>query len=331
MRELLEADPGQFKEAVEAGQPVVFRGIVSGWPAVRAGLRSPDALRSYLARFDRGAPVEAFVAHPEVGGRFFYDETMRGFNFQRVRAPLADVTARIAADASAEPKIGIYVGSTPVAQLLPGFEAENDLSLVRGKPTEPRMWLGNQSVVAPHFDESNNVACVVAGRRRFTLFPPDQVSNLYVGPIDITVAGQPASMVDVRAPDFEAFPRFRDALAVASVAELEAGDAIYIPALWWHHVEALDTFNVLVNYWWQDSPPDAGSPFACLGHGLLTIAHLPKPQRDAWRALFDHYVFRRDGDPAAHIPEPARGVLGETSAPLRRMMKDFLRRAIGPG
>src|SRR3546814_4100254 len=65
----------------------------------------------------------------------------------------------------------------------------------------PRVWIGNATHVSTHYDVSSNLACVVAGRRRFTLFPPDQIANLYVGPLDVTMAGQPASMVDLAAPD----------------------------------------------------------------------------------------------------------------------------------
>ena len=42
---------------------------------------------------------------------------------------------------------------------------------------------------------------MVAGRRRFTLFPPEQVANLYIGPLDLTPAGQPVSLVDQAQPD----------------------------------------------------------------------------------------------------------------------------------
>ena len=37
------------------------------------------------------------------------------------------------------------------------------------------------------------------------------------------------------------------------VADLEPGDAIYIPALWWHAVQATGELNVLVNYWWNEA------------------------------------------------------------------------------
>ena len=118
---------------------------------------------------------------------------------------------------------------------------------------KPRLWIGNAAKVATHNDPIENVAVVAAGRRRFTLFPPSAEPDLYMGPHDPTPAGARISMVHVTAPDFERFPRFASALEVAQVAELLPGDAIFIPRDWYHHVEALDRFNVLVNYWWDSS------------------------------------------------------------------------------
>ncbi|HEY7005367.1 MAG TPA: cupin-like domain-containing protein [Sphingomicrobium sp.] len=182
--------------------------------------------------------------------------------------------------------------------------------------------------MAPHYDEADNIACVVGGRRRFILFPTEQVQNLYVGPLDRTIAGQPISMVDLDAPDYERFPKFREAERHALVADLEPGDGIYIPALWWHAVQAKGELNALVNYWWTDHAMDAGSPMHALGHGLLTISHLPEHKRQAWRILFDHYVFKTKGEPADHIPEHARGIIGRSTPELRRMIKQFLMRAL---
>jgi hypothetical protein len=190
------------------------------------------------------------------------------------------------------------------------------------------MWIGNRSRVAPQFDETENVACVVAGRRRFVLFPPEQVENLYIGPLDLTMAGQPASMVDLSQPDFDRHPRFRRALEHAYVADLEPGDAIYIPALWWHGVEALGEFNILVNYWWGDAAPDAGSPYACLAHAIMTMNELPEPTRGAWRALFDHFVFQHSRNVAEHLPADRRGIMEPQSPQLRSRIRQFLLRVL---
>lgn len=323
-----EQDPAEFDRITQQARPAIFRGLVSHWPAVASGRSSPEQFRSYLLQFDVGMPVEAYVAPADVGGRFFYADDMNGFNFERGFLRLADATALMIGENRKQQKKGVYAGSVLIKQVIPGFERDNDLPLLAGKPAEARIWLGNETTVAAHWDSTNNVACVIAGRRRFTLFPPDQVRNLYVGPIDRTISGPPTSMVDLRDPDFEKFPRFREALDAAMSSELGPGDAIYIPPLWWHQVEALSPFNTLVNYWWQDGPADAGSALASIAHGILTISALPQSQRDAWRELYDYYVFRRHGDPAAHIPVHARGALSETSPAIRRGIKEFLVRML---
>jgi hypothetical protein len=165
------------------------------------------------------------------------------------------------------------------------------------------------------------------------MFPPDQIKNLYVGPLDLTPAGQPISLVDVRNPDLARFPRFAEAAAVAEVAELEAGDAVYIPALWWHHVEALEDFNVLVNYWWRDVPDYFESPSNSLLHCLLTIKSLPPVQRRNWQAMFEYLIFQSEGAALEHLPPQTQGLFGDlTQAKADRirsiLLKNLSRKAL---
>lgn len=317
------------EEIVPQYRPVVLKGLIDVWPVVEAAKRSATDAFEYVARFDRGASVDAFVGPPEIGGRYFYNSGMTGFNFEKKRGRLSDVLGYILKAAEAPDAPTVYVGSVPTQDVVPGFGGANTLRLLGPKNAVQRIWIGNRSVVSTHFDVSDNIACVVAGRRRFTLFPPDQVGNLYVGPLDFTMAGQPASMVSLRDPDYERFPRFREAVAAAQVADLEPGDAIYIPELWWHNVEALDPLNILINYWWRDVPRDAGSPFEALAHGILTVAPLHPPLRQAWATMFDHYVFRAGGDPAEHLAAEHRGILGAPTSQLRAKFKQFLLAMIG--
>jgi Cupin-like domain len=320
-------DLKRFKSEIETRhEPAVLRGLVADWPAVQASLRSTAAFVEYLRSRDNGARVRAFLGEPAIRGRYFYSPNVDGFNFAVAETTISSLLKTLLDPA--ENKRSIYMGSTGTSHMLPRFLAESPMPLVDPSKTEPRIWIGNDSRVAPHYDESDNIACVVAGRRRFILFPTEQIDNLYVGPIDRTIAGQPISMVDLEAPDYERFPKFREAERHAVVADLEPGDAIYIPALWWHAVQATGEINALVNYWWTDHPLDAGSPMHALGHGLLTISHLPEHKRQAWRTLFDHYVFKAHGEPAEHIPEPARGIIGRSTPELRRVIKQFLMRAL---
>jgi hypothetical protein len=213
-----------------------------------------------------------------------------------------------------------YVGSTTVDTCLPGFRDENDLDLGDRDPLVS-VWTGNRSRIPAHQDLPDNLACVAAGRRRFTLFPPEQLSNLYIGPLDFAPANQPISLVDFHRPDLVKFPRFAEAMAHAQVAELLPGDAIFMPSMWWHHIEGLDSFNVLINYWWRQSPGYMDAPVNTLMHAILTLRELPPPQRLAWQEVFRHYIFEADGSEAAHIPEPARGVLGPLDLDKARSMR----------
>jgi hypothetical protein len=320
-----ECDTSRFDEIIEdRDEPAVFRGLVGRWPVVTAARGSTSELAAHLISLDRGATVRAMVGDPKAGGRFFYRGDLLGFNFRLTEAPFnrfIEMLLQLDSEGALQP---IYMGSTATAEILPGFAAANPLEPVTRRGGEPRIWIGNGSRIAPHFDESDNVACVVSGTRRFTLFPTEQVENLYVGPIEHTVAGQPTSLVDLAAPDFDRFPKFSEALKHARTAELGPGDAIYIPSLWWHGVEATGPLNVLINYWWTGQPLDSESPLHALGHGLLAISPLPQRKRERWRILFDHYVFQRGGYPAEHIPEPARGILGRSTTELRKFMRQFL-------
>ena len=114
-------------------------------------------------------------------------------------------------------------------------------------------------------------------------------------------------MVDPHHPDLERYPRFAEAMKTAEWAELEPGDAIYIPYHWWHGVDSLDPVNLFINYWWSDAPAGAGGPYDALMYAFFALKLLPPEQREVWRMIFDHYVFCADGDPGDHLPEHARG------------------------
>jgi cupin-like protein len=316
MREFTGMDVEAVRREVLADKkPAILRGLVEGWPSVAAGRESPSALVRYLTRFDTGAAVDALLAPPEIDGRIFYNETMTGFNFVRNRLPLTAVAEQVLRYSLFPKAPSVAAQSALIRDCAPGFLAENRLSLL-DEGISPRLWFGNRITTPLHLDAYDNLACVVAGRRRFTLFPPDQIGNLYVGPIDFAPTGAPMSLVRLHDPDFGRFPKFRDALATRQVAELGPGDAIVIPPLWWHHVESLDSFNLLVNYWWQDRTgrhAKADSAFDALLHGILCVRDLPPATRRAWASLFEHYLFGPPGDAVAHIQVERRGILGELS------------------
>jgi hypothetical protein len=330
IEEIAGLDPRSLSdELLTRTQPAVFRGLVAGWPVARAGRESAAAADAYLRRFYKDATVNAMLGAPDIGGRLFYSDDLAGFNFKSVRIRLDAVLEEIARQSNSATPPAIYVGSTTVDTCLPGFRAENDLALGNRQPLVS-IWLGNRTRIAAHHDLPDNIACVVAGHRRFTLFPPEQLENLYIGPLDFTPAGQAISLVDFARPDFAKFPKFEAALRHAQVAELGPGDAIFIPSMWWHHIESLDTLNVLVNYWWRQSPAFMDSPMNALMLAILTVRDLPPEQLKAWQNLFRHYVFEADERTAAHIPPQARRVLApldpESARELRARLLQRLNR-----
>jgi hypothetical protein len=301
-------------------QPLVLRGVVAHWPVARAGRESGEAAAAYLRRFYRDAIVGAFLGAPEIEGRFFYNDDLSGFNFKPVRMKLDGVLDAIARHAPETKPPAIYVGSTSVDACLPGFRVENDVNMGERQPLVS-VWIGNRTRIAAHYDLPDNLACVVAGHRRFTLFPPDQLANLYVGPLDFTPAGQAISLVDFARPDYTRFPKFAEAVKHAQSAELSPGDALFIPSMWWHHIESLDSFNVLVNYWWRQSPLFMDSPMNALMLAIMSIRDLPPEQRASWENLFRHYVFEADENTSAHIPKDARRVLAPITVDAARELR----------
>ncbi len=303
------ADEPQLKDRLEqCAEPVLLKGLVAHWAAVRAGRESALGICEYLARFDRGVEIIATKTRAAARGVMGYNDDLSDFAFVKARMGLAEFVSHLAAYLSVDGAPAIAAQCAKVSEVLPGFLDDNTLRALPG--VVPNFWLGNALTVPVHHDHPYNLACVVAGRRRFTLFAPAQVGNLYVGPLEHTPSGAPISVVHPKSPDFVRYPRYREALASARVAELEPGDALYIPPLWFHQVEALEKVNLLVNYWWPVSgAQDLPSPAATFMQAISVLNALPPAQRDAWAAMFEHYVVQREQEPGGHIPEAWRGVL----------------------
>jgi hypothetical protein len=228
-----------------------------------------------------------------------------------------------------EQAYSMYAGGIPIRKHLPPLIPNIPVPMLdMARDTLISLWVGNRTHTTTHWDQSQNLACVVAGRRRFTLFPPEQLKNLYVGPLDFTLAGQPTSLVDIDTPDLDTYPRFAEALESALRAELEPGDALYIPALWWHDVLSLEDFGCLINFWWRDTEPPLLTPLNALYHAVITLRHLPPNELKAWRNMFDHYIFGDNGDPVEHLPESARGVLARRTPELVARVKKMLAKAL---
>ena len=313
-----------FHAIVAAGSPAIIRNALNHWPALAAGRQSAASLNAYLKSMDIGALAPVMEAPASSQGWYFYASDMREFNFSKRQGGISetlDQIERLLADPNA-PFLAIQM--LPLASHLPQFVRQNPSSLLPAQ-VMPRLWVGGRLRTQTHNDPDHNLACVVAGRRRFLLFPPEQVANLYVGPFDNP---PPLSLVNPEAPEFERFPKFRQALASACVAYLEAGDAIFVPKYWWHHVTSLEPYNAMVNYWWGDQATGLERANDCFLTALLALKDLPPGERAYWKEMFDAYVFQADGaDATAHIPAALQGALGPMSPSFRARLKQQLKMA----
>jgi Cupin-like domain len=316
---------------MSGAEPLVLKGLVKNWPLVRAGLGSHQEAMDYLRSFYNGKTVGTCVGEAHISGRLAYNADFTELNTASRRMRLDEVLNMIREHFHDERPPTFYIPSTTIDACLPGFRQENNVTFA-GHGFEPlrSIWIGNRTIASCHYDAPNNLACCAVGQRRVTLLPPEQIFNLYPGPLEPTPGGQAISLVDFANPDFERYPRFREALASAQVAELQPGDAVYIPSMWWHHIEALSPFNTLVNYWWSTSPAYMPTPMNALYHALWVLRDRPEQEKRAWRNVFEYYVFGPSDRAGAHLPEQARGALGpiddEKARQIRAMLLNVLNR-----
>jgi hypothetical protein len=290
------------------GIPFVIKGFANEWEIVKRDAQKAD-IATYLQQALCDPPIKMQLTRiPQTEhSRMFYAPNMSEMSFGVAELPPLNCFERMTcitrdADYAAQ--------CVPVAKYFPKLTADLSNPLLANE-VSPFIWFGNKVIVAPHFDEANNIAVVAAGKRRFTLFPPQQTKNLYIGPLEFTPAGQPISLVDILSPDLSTHPRYAEAFAHGMSVELVAGDAIYIPTPWWHHVQSLSEFNVLINYWFNDSTLATTKPLSALLHAIQAFRCLPAPQRDGFKAMLDYYVFDSKIDTHQHIPAHAKGLLGD--------------------
>lgn len=319
----------QFENELQTmGKPFVIKNFATHWNIVKQTNSSVDALHYLADRINQTQQQIPTVRIPVLEkSRMFYNTEFDGMNFDAANLPLERCLQLMYQTAKLNDavKVADYAAQcTSVAHYFPKLASELSNPLISPE-VEPFIWFGNKVIVAPHFDESDNIAVVASGRRRFTLFPPEQTKNLYIGPIDFTPSGQAISLVNIVEPDLTRFPRYEEAAKHAFSVELAVGDAIYIPTPWWHHVESLSSFNVLINYWWNQTNMGTAKPFAAILHTMQALKTMPPVQKEHFKALLNYYVFDDPEQTYKHIPEHARGWLSELSQEKREELDHFIK------
>ena len=306
-------------------EPKVLRNFCSHFPLVRAGQESDLAAQALLLSEYNGKPVNASRVPAAERGRVFYSANLQQFNYSGGRISLQTFFDTLNEQQETERGEAVYMGSTDVRQWFPHFADSHTVDLA--EVAFPYLWVSSACTIAAHYDYPRNLACNLVGRRRFTLFPTEQINNLYPGPFDFAPGGQEVSLVDFNAIDFARFPRFRTAIEGAISVTLEPGDALYIPSMWWHHVESLGDFNVLYNHWWLAEEGGGLVPSAALKTAMLAIRNLAPQEKAAWQTIFNFYVFDESNLAQEHLPEAAQRLLADhpNSDIVRQTLDDIMR------
>lgn len=328
-----------FDDLFATNKPILLKGLVRDWPLVKLSsehndIDAQEAVIESLLKHDSHQPFVVYKGKHSIDAKFSYNETCTGFNFDSVRSNFKQVIERICSQLSQDEHDYLYVNSLRLDQGFPSLSSSHSLNFDHSEFTNnqpvAKIWLGTESVAAGHFDIPRNIACCVFGKRRFTLFEPKHVDNLYPGPLSPTPGGQVVTMADLNKPNLNAYPKLDRALKDAYVVDMEPGDALYYPSMWWHQVQAMDRFNVMINFWWMTAPAYMGNPMDVLSHAMLSLRDRPSDEKKAWKALFDYYVFGDTENVTQHLPPACHGALApidEVSARrLRAMLLNNLNR-----
>jgi tetratricopeptide (TPR) repeat protein len=121
-----------------------------------------------------------------------------------------------------------------------------------------------------HFDPFDNLLCQVRGSKHLLFWPPEQKRNLYYGARkdiqaryepsrgeygrhDTGIVSENTASINGASPDPEAFPLFRHARKAQSYTQIDAGDCLFLPRNWHHHVfseaDGATGYNLAINLW----------------------------------------------------------------------------------
>ncbi|KAH9373200.1 hypothetical protein HPB48_004945 [Haemaphysalis longicornis] len=120
-------------------------------------------------------------------------------------------------------------------------------------PDAVNFWMGDgRAVTSMHRDHYENIYCVVSGWKEFILLPP---TDLPWVPYEKYSTGTfwdgsvvPWIPLDPEIPDLNKYPGYRQASPVK--CRLNAGDVLYLPSLWFHHVRQSHGC-IALNYWYD--------------------------------------------------------------------------------
>ena len=304
---------------IESRRPIIFRGYVNDWPIMKYN-KSMGAILEYLQCHSKKKNNHAVaIGSNKINNEMGLTEQMKvnhiykTWNFNKFKTELINKN-------SIDTNKLLYLQASSIKSNFPKLYTQLNQKFAHYS-INPKIWIGDGQLTPIHSDSEHNFTCCVCGIKRFIIFPPQEIGNLYLSPIDKNPAGTPVSTINTLNYNLSTHPKFELALKKAIMAELYPGDVLFLPAGWYHEVQS-EGFNTMINYWWKDiSAAEFANAKEAFNISMASIKNLPKEYRDYWKIWFDHYVFQINGDPYEHIQQRHQGVYGKSTPYRKKKLK----------
>ncbi len=221
-----------YRNYVSSGTPVVITGLVDSWPAIQKW--NFEYFNTHYGK----AKIQAYRlnAHGECD-----INTSKGSATQE--AILEDCLSTFD-----NPNIHKRWTIASSKELFPSKLASDfrpPIYCENGKFLRSMVFIGPQGVVSPlHQDLPENLYVMVQGVKRITIFKP--LEKVYPNSRLSNLPNH--SQIDVEKPDYSKFPELRNVQPY--FVDLKAGETLFIPSFWWHHLRNLEP-SMAINFWWS--------------------------------------------------------------------------------
>lgn len=186
----------------------------------------------------------------------------------------------------------VPIGETELGRILRPFMRELGDRTGLKAVIDLNIWWGPGGHTEPlHYDSGDGTLIQLHGVKRAALFPPSQTRNLYPFPFRTNGIVPWISQVYIDRPDFDSFPRLKEALPHRLDVTLAPGELLFIPANWWHEVTAMsEDYICSINRFWKVAPltrlfANNVSPIV-YPLSMMMLAHMRRKARKAGKEVY---------------------------------------------